>query len=138
VPIAGAGAPVARSALAWALGALAPLVPAREPFARAGGIDRYSPRFSDPLSLWSLALLLECLLHPDAALSLSVQLSYAATLGLFLATGPTARALRELLPGGGKVAEFAGSGRTRPISRASRCSAPSTPSSTPSPPRSLR
>lgn len=113
VPIAGAGAPVARSALAWALGSLAPLFPARRPFAAIASLRM--PRAPDSLSLWSLALLAECLIHPDAPLSLSVQLSYAATLGLILATSPLARILRDFLPGRGRIAEIGRMGHRRPI-----------------------
>src|SRR5262249_50948975 len=40
------------------------------------------------------ALVLECVLHPDAPASLSVQLSYAATLGLLVGTGPLLAWLR--------------------------------------------
>lgn len=113
VPIAGAGAPVARSALAWALGSIAPLFPVRLPFAASASIRM--PRAPDSLSLWSTALLAECLFHSDAALSLSVQLSYAATLGLILATSPLARNLRGLLPGGGRIGDVGRMGRPRPI-----------------------
>jgi beta-lactamase superfamily II metal-dependent hydrolase len=72
------------------------------------------PRGSDGLTLWSLALFVECLLHPDAPASLSVQLSYAATLGLILATGPIATLLRDRLPGGGVLAAVGRQGRPRP------------------------
>jgi competence protein ComEC len=113
VPIAGAGAPVARSALAWALGSLAPLLRARVAFDATA--STFMPRAPDSLSLWSLALLAECLLHPDAPLSLSVQLTYAATLGLILATHPLARILRELLPGRGRIGDLGRSGRARPV-----------------------
>jgi len=113
VPIAGAGAPVARSALAWALGSIAPLFPVRLPFATGASIRM--PRNPDSLSLWSTALLAECLLHSDAPLSLSVQLSYAATLGLILATSPLARGLRGILPGGGRIGDVGRMGRPRPI-----------------------
>jgi len=113
VPIAGAGAPVARSALAWALGSLAPLLPARLPF--TAGTSIRMPRAPDSLSLWSLALLAECLIHPDAPLSLSVQLTYASTLGLILATTPVAHLLREHLPRRGRIGEAGRMGRARPI-----------------------
>ncbi|MFN0009990.1 MAG: ComEC/Rec2 family competence protein, partial [Planctomycetota bacterium] len=113
VPLAGAGAPVARSALAWALGSIGPLFPVRLSFAANSSVRM--PRAPDSLSLWSAALLVECVLHSDAALSLSVQLSYAATLGLILATSPLARNLRAFLPEGGRIGEVGRMGRPRPI-----------------------
>jgi len=97
VPIAGAGPPVARAALACVLARAAPLVPAAgqaEVYSAHGtGVARLMRR-ADGLSLWSLALLVECVLHPRAAGELSVQLSYSATLGLVLATAPTRRVIR--------------------------------------------
>lgn len=97
VPIAGAGPPVARAALACVLARAAPLVPtsstAEVSSARGTGVARLMRR-ADGLSLWSLALLVECVLHPRAAGELSVQLSYSATLGLVLATGPIRRVIR--------------------------------------------
>lgn len=101
VPIAGAGPPVARAALVFALGRAAPLV-RTEGRARVDARDGDSTtsrcvrlaRRTDGLALWSLALFVECGLHPRAPAELSVQLSYAATLGLVLATGPLRRALQ--------------------------------------------
>jgi len=85
VPLAGASAPVTRAGIAVALTALAPLSP-------RGG------RRPDGLSLWSAALLVECLIDPRAASRLSVQLSYLAILGLILGCRPllaiAGRALR--------------------------------------------
>src|SRR6185436_10850157 len=97
VPIAGAGAPVLRSALSYALGACAPRAPMQRAFARVRGKDVRLGRKADPISLWALALTFECLLHSDAPRSLSVQLSYGATLGLMLGTGPILAWLRALL-----------------------------------------
>jgi competence protein ComEC len=76
VPLAGADAPVLRAALVFALVPFAPRSPGH-------GV----PRRCDPLTLWSAALCCECAWDPRAASSLSVQLSYAATLGLVLASG---------------------------------------------------
>ncbi len=121
VPLAGYGPPVTRSALTWMLGALAPTLRVRRLFVppatgAPGEPPRralWMPRASDPLSLWSLALLAECLVHPDAPLSLSVQLSYAATLGLILATGSIVAKLRSVLPATGRISEVGSTGRPR-------------------------
>jgi competence protein ComEC len=113
VPIAGAGAPVLRSALSYALGACAPRAPMRHAFAEVGGRKLRLGRKADSLSLWSLALTAECLLHANAPLAVSVQLSYGATLGLILGTGPIARWMRELLPGGARIAPADALGRAR-------------------------
>jgi competence protein ComEC len=110
VPVAGAGAPVTRSALAWIAGSLALRLPAREPFEA----DLRMRRSGDPLALWGFALLVECLVHPDAPLSVSVQLTYLATLGLVAGTRPMLGCLRGLLPGEGRVAAVGRSGRPRP------------------------
>jgi len=75
----GAGDPVTRASLALALGHLAPFLPGRGRRPELG-------RRADTLSIWSFALLLECLIAPSGLLSLSLQLSYAATLGLLLGT----------------------------------------------------
>jgi competence protein ComEC len=106
VPLAGAGAPVVRAALALALTQLAGLAPAR-------GELRW-PRRTDGLSLWALAGSIEWLARRDAFTSLSLQLSYGATLGLLLLTAPLASGLRARLPGGGRVAETNRRGRRRP------------------------
>lgn len=101
VPIAGSGPPVARAALAFALARAAPLVPAHGPArveSRHGARLVRLARRADGLALWSLALLVECALHPRAPAELSVQLSYAATLGLVLATAPLRRALQPPIP----------------------------------------
>ncbi|HEV8111595.1 MAG TPA: ComEC/Rec2 family competence protein [Planctomycetota bacterium] len=112
VPVAGAGPPVTRSALAWVMSSVAHGFRVRTPFADSPA--RHMPRANDPLSIWSLALLCECLVHPDAAVSVSVELTYAATLGLILATGPTVRLLRSALPGEGRIAPAGATGRPRP------------------------
>ena len=74
VPLAGADAPVLRAALVFALVPFAPR-------SREHGV----PRRCDPLTLWSAALCCELAWSPRGASSLSVQLSYAATLALVLA-----------------------------------------------------
>ena len=88
VPLSGSGAPVLRAACAWALASLAPLVPLQ-----AGSPDSLGRR-PDSLSAWSLALLFELLADPRAWQSVSIQLSYAATLGLILTRGALGRLLR--------------------------------------------
>ncbi len=92
VPIAGGEAPVRRAAVALALAWSAPLLPPDGDARRAAGHTAPGARGwrADALSLWGFALALECLLAPDAPLQLSVQLSYAATLGLVLAARPLA------------------------------------------------
>jgi len=82
VPLTGGCAPVLRAGLVWVLGSLAP---------RCEGAR---PRV-DALSLWALALCVECLIDPLAPRSLSVQLSYGATLGLIAGTGPLLARWRE-------------------------------------------
>ena len=69
---------------AFAIGSLASEVGVARPFARderTGGELRMRRR-TDGITLWSLALVVECAARPDAAATLSLQLSYAATLGL--------------------------------------------------------
>lgn len=119
VPVAGAGPPVLRSALTWVVGSLAPRLRAGRAFAVSGEAEReprgrFLPRISDPLSIWSLALLAECLLHPEAPHSVSVQLTYAATLGLIVAASPLRRLLTDVLPGRGRLAATSATGRDRP------------------------
>lgn len=77
VPVAGGSPPVLRASLALAAGWIAP----------AG-------RRADSLSIWSLALVAELLRDPRAIWAPGVSLSYLATLGLLLGTGPLAQALR--------------------------------------------
>jgi len=94
--LAGGAAPARRAAIAAALIFVAPLVPLGPPgqrglgAARPPGEDRGRGRRVDFATLWSLALLLECLADPAAVRRTGVQLSYAATLGLLLATRPIA------------------------------------------------
>lgn len=98
--VVGGGPPVVRSAIACALSARPHVrACARPAFVAAHGVARgvRLARRVDVASVWSLALALECLRDPSAAGSLSVQLSYGATLGLALLTGPIARHLRPLV-----------------------------------------
>ncbi len=114
VPVAGAGAPVVRSAIAWGLGALAPRVRTRRAFttdAVKGPIAM--GRRADSIALWSLALILECLAHPGSVASLSVQLSYAATAGLIFGTSPIVALVRSKWPGGARIAAVDSLGRAR-------------------------
>jgi competence protein ComEC len=90
VGVWGSQAPVTRAAVAWAAASLAPLFPAAHPLlARAG-------RRPDPLTLLALATLVECLGDPLAVRDVSMQLSYAATLGLILGYGRMRVALQRL------------------------------------------
>jgi beta-lactamase superfamily II metal-dependent hydrolase len=83
------------------------------PFARVRGNPVWVGRKADALSLWACALAFECLLHARAPLSISVQLSYSATLGLILGAGPILRWLRARLPGEGRIAIVDALGRDR-------------------------
>ena len=87
VPLAGSGAPVLRAACAWSLSSLAALVPLRRG-------ETTSRRRPDALSAWCLALLFELLVDPLSWRALSIQLSYAATLGLILSASPLLRLFR--------------------------------------------
>ncbi|MFM7298938.1 MAG: ComEC/Rec2 family competence protein, partial [Planctomycetota bacterium] len=86
--ITGGAAPVRRAAVALGLTLAAPLC------ARAHG----EPRRVDTLSLLALALLVEAALDLDSLFSVSLLLSYLATLGLVLLTGPIRRALPQARP----------------------------------------
>lgn len=86
----GAGDPVTRASVALVLAHLAPLLPVRLP---ARGARPELGRHPDALSIGAFVLLLECLVAPVGLLSLSLLLSYTATLGLLLGTRP----LSELL-----------------------------------------
>lgn len=77
-PFLGGGTPAVRACLAYALLAWARCLPP------GGGAPAGSGRRGDALSLWAFALGLEQLLDPHALASLSLQLSYTATLGLIL------------------------------------------------------
>lgn len=107
VPVAGAGAPVVRAALALALSQLAGLVPLRrgEPLRRR----------ADALSLWALAGWIEWLASPESLRSVSVQLSYSATLGLIVLAPPMLRRVHALLPAGGRLDPTDRLGHRRPL-----------------------
>jgi competence protein ComEC len=94
VPLTGGAPPVRRAALVLALASVAPALPG------TNGLRRRA----DPLSLWSLALALELLSNPLAFDSLSLRLSYTATLGLILGAGPLDRLLGRHLPWFGPIA----------------------------------
>jgi predicted membrane metal-binding protein len=81
VPLANGQAPVSRSALALGLAGLASLCPLGP---RAPCELRAAQRRPETWTLWGLALALECAFDPHAPLRLSVQLTYAATLGLMV------------------------------------------------------
>lgn len=80
VPLAGGSPPVLRAAIVLGLGL------------GAGRVGRFGRRV-DPLNLWGAALLLELLLATRPMGSLSVRLSYLATLGLILGMGSIANGL---------------------------------------------
>lgn len=105
VPLSGAGAPVTRAFVALALYAVTRALPPT----RGGQVRR-----ADPLSLLALAAVLEVSARPTAAVGASLQLSYAATLGLILAVGPIASALGRGLPGAGRLPTVTGLGRPVP------------------------
>ncbi|HPF13004.1 MAG TPA: ComEC/Rec2 family competence protein, partial [Planctomycetota bacterium] len=79
VPLLGDGTPALRAAWALGVAGLARIMPAHP--GHPGG----SGRRVDGLSLWSFALVCECLVEPAAPWNLSLQLSYVATLALLLA-----------------------------------------------------
>ncbi|MDF1800494.1 MAG: ComEC/Rec2 family competence protein [Planctomycetota bacterium] len=80
VPLAGASPPVIRAAVVLGLGL-------------AGRRSGPFGRPVDGLNLWGAALCLEGLLAPERLTSLSLGLSYLATLGLLLGLGPLVRRL---------------------------------------------
>ncbi|MCA9001110.1 MAG: ComEC/Rec2 family competence protein, partial [Planctomycetes bacterium] len=86
LPILGSGTPALRAVMALALADCARQVRS------APGAPAGAGRRPDPLSIWSLALVVEMLCHPREVLSVSLQLSYAATLGLILFWAPVQRA----------------------------------------------
>ncbi len=110
VPLTGAGAPVIRAALALTLAQLAGAFHARP--GASGELE--GARRPDALSLWAFALLLEWLANPACLESISVVLSYGATLGLLLFAGPTLRWLRGRLPNDGRVKAVGKLGHRRP------------------------
>ncbi len=95
VYLAGARAPVLRAAAAFAFLRAGSHLPRR--FSRDRGSELGVTRRADALSVWSLALSCECLAAGSEALSLSVRLSYGATLGLLLGTAPITKLLRRWL-----------------------------------------
>jgi beta-lactamase superfamily II metal-dependent hydrolase len=88
--IVGGGAPIVRATACFAFGLVAARLKHPIP-ASVGGTATRLPLSSDPLALWWLGLCLELLLRPSAPLSLSVQLSFGATLGLVLGTRAASR-----------------------------------------------
>jgi len=82
--LAGAEKPIVRASLAWLFGELATLRTA----------PGEAPRRPDGPSFLAAALALEALVDPGGVRSLSLLLSYAATLGLMLGTGPLCALLR--------------------------------------------
>ena len=116
VPIAGAGAPIVRSALGAAFALVAPGLPGSRPAVVTAAGRSAAVRIArraDSLSFWSFALILECVLSPGAPLSLSVQLSYSATLGLIVWTGPWLDRLRAGLGAPAPVSPVTRTGRVR-------------------------
>ncbi len=91
--IVGWSAPVLRASTSLALATFAPVIPStRGPF---------TPRRADALSLWSAALIVECLISPRDLSQVSLLLSYLATLGILLCTRP----LQQLLDRGRFLAD---------------------------------
>jgi competence protein ComEC len=82
LPILGGGTPALRATLALGFADCA-----RQVFA-APGAPKGAGRRVDPVSIWALSLVLEILWDPSAVTSISLQLSYAATLGLILFWSP--------------------------------------------------
>ncbi|MCP5020635.1 MAG: hypothetical protein GY930_02565 [bacterium] len=90
LPLLGGGTPALRATLALGLADCARQVIA------APGAPAGAGRRVDPLSIWALALSLELLWQPGSIASVSLQLSYAATLGLILFWAPCHRCLQNL------------------------------------------
>lgn len=84
--LSGAQAPVRRAALTLCLGVAAAAWGRRR--------DPSTWRRPDPLTLLAAALVVELCVDPRTLFSLSLQLSYGATLGLVLGAGPLARWVR--------------------------------------------
>jgi competence protein ComEC len=112
VPLVGARPPVVRAAFAFASILLARHVPVRkgQRGTASGSKQRRRP---DALTIWSFALLVECVLDPDAPSSVSVGLSYGATLGLILGFAPLRARLSGWLPSGGRIDTVSRLGRPR-------------------------
>ncbi|MCB9914349.1 MAG: ComEC/Rec2 family competence protein [Planctomycetes bacterium] len=106
VPVAGGGAPVLRAALALSLAQLAAVL---------GSPRALATRRVDALSLWAVAFLLEWCHDPGCTRSISVLLSYGATLGLLAFTRPLLAWTRAHLPNAGRVAAVGRYGHARPL-----------------------
>ncbi len=90
LPLLGGGTPALRATLALGLADCArQVIP-------APGMPKGAGRRVDPLSIWALALAMELLWRPANVTSISLQLSYAATLGLILFWAPCQRHLQAL------------------------------------------
>ncbi|TDJ67720.1 MAG: MBL fold metallo-hydrolase, partial [Planctomycetota bacterium] len=109
IPVGGGSPPVTRAALALALATIAPLLPLA---GRGRGGIRPGRRV-DTLSLFALALTLECLADPRAPLRIDVQLSYAATLGLIMGLTGARRLVDATFGSGMRLAETWASGHAR-------------------------
>jgi competence protein ComEC len=81
--VVGGSAPVLRASTSLALSTFALVIPSP--------VSPFRPRRADALSLWSAALVIECLLSPRELAQASLQLSYLATLGILACTGPARR-----------------------------------------------
>lgn len=100
IPLAGCGAPASRAAVALALAALGPRLHsgARRPLGA---------------NLLGVALTIEMLLDPRAAVRPGVQLSYLATAALIAAGPATARRLTARFPGRCRISPVGRTGRRR-------------------------
>jgi competence protein ComEC len=107
VVLVGAGDPVTRAGAAVALALLGPHV------RRSGDAAWERGHRPDALSVWSLALTLEVLVEPRGLERTSLRLSYLATLGILVGTGPLVRGLRALVTrdGLGGLAQATGGAR---------------------------
>jgi competence protein ComEC len=110
IPLTGNEAPVRRAAIAFALALAADWLPAPRVDGESTG-GRARRRRADLLSLWALALILECALDPRAPTRLSLALSYLATLGLMVFTRPMLQLLDRVSGGRLPARAPAGSGR---------------------------
>ena len=96
VALVGGGAPILRAVSCFALGLCAARW-AGGSRVRVGAVVARLPLAADALSVWWLALVVEVLVRPRAPLSLSMQLSFGATMGLLLGTHGASAALRAWL-----------------------------------------